>query len=140
MYGRYGIDELYKFSIIIFLILITTNIFIRSKIILIIERLLFIIIIYRTLSKNKEKRRLENQKYLHIKNKLLHKIKNIKKRWNDRNTHMYRKCPKCKTTLRLPLKKGKHTVKCPKCQNRFKVKCIRNEKIKVEIIKNKSKK
>ena len=48
---------------------------------------------------------------------------------------MYKKCPKCKQKIRLPLKKGEHTVKCPKCGNRFDVKCKKDEKIKVEIVK-----
>ena len=29
---------------------------------------------------------------------------------------MYKKCPSCRQKIRLPLKKGKHKVKCPKCQ------------------------
>ena len=48
---------------------------------------------------------------------------------------MYKKCPKCKQKLRLPLKKGIHTVKCPNCKEKFEVKCNRNEKVKVEIVK-----
>ena len=35
----------------------------------------------------------------------------------------------------VPLKKGKHTVKCPNCGNKFDVACHKDEKIKVEIIK-----
>lgn len=33
---------------------------------------------------------------------------------------MYKKCPNCRQKIRLPLKKGKHTVKCPKCSNNVK--------------------
>ena len=44
-------------------------------------------------------------------------------------------CPKCKQKIRLPLKKGTHTVKCPNCNNRFEVKCKKDEKIKVEVVK-----
>lgn len=139
LYGRYGIDELYKFSIVLYFILVIINLFLKSAIIEAIELLLFIIILYRSLSKNKKARKKENDKYLHIKNKISKKINLIKKRWNDRNTHMYKKCPKCKTILRLPLKKGNHTVKCPECKNRFQVKCRRCEKVKVEVIRNKPK-
>lgn len=31
--------------------------------------------------------------------------------------------------------RGVHTAKCPNCGNSFKVKCKRDEKIKVEIVK-----
>ena len=42
MIGRYGIDELYKVLSIVYFILILVNIFIRSKIITILEILLII--------------------------------------------------------------------------------------------------
>ena len=78
---------------------------------------------------------LENDKYLEIKDKIIKLFDYNKKKYKDRNTHMYKKCPKCKQKIRLPLKKGKHTVKCPNCGNRFDVACHKDEKIKVEIIK-----
>lgn len=135
MIGRYGIDDLYKLLFIIYTILIIINIFIRSIILNIISLLLVVIIFYRYFSKNIKQRRKENDIYLKYKNKLLNKINFIKRKHKDRNTHMYKKCPKCKQKIRLPLKKGKHTVKCPKCSHKFEVKCHRNEKIKVEIVK-----
>ena len=60
MIGRYGIDDLYKVLLVIYTILILINIFIRSKIIAVIEVLLIIIMIYRILSKNIYQRRKEN--------------------------------------------------------------------------------
>lgn len=135
MYGRYQIDELYKFIIIVTLILIIINIFIQSIIIDIIVLILLTIATLRYLSKDKVKRRKENQKYLLIKNKIIKKYNYYKRRYQDRNTHTYRKCKNCKQKIRLPLKKGKHKVKCPNCGTYFTVNCHRNEKIKVEIVK-----
>ena len=135
MIGRYGIDELYKVLSIVYFILILVNIFIRSKIITILEILLIIIIFYRFLSKNIKQRRKENDLYLKIKNKVVSVFNYNKKKYKDRNTHMYKKCPNCGQKIRLPLKKGKHTVKCPKCNYKFEVKCHKNEKVKVEIVK-----
>ena len=135
MNGRYGPDELYKFLLIICLIIIILNIFIDTIILRIFELLIFVIALYRFLSKKKIKRSKKNKKYL----ELVDNIKNFftyqKKKYQDRNTHMYKKCPRCKQKIRLPLRKGKHTVKCPSCGERFKVKCKKNEKIKVEIVK-----
>ena len=128
LYGRYGVDELYKFGVLLYFILVIINIIFKSNIISLLETILFIIIMYRAFSKNINKRKKENAKYLKIKNKIINKFKNIKKRWTDRNTHMYKKCPKCKQTLRLPLKKGTHTVKCRKCGDRFQVKCKKTRK------------
>lgn len=138
MYGRYGIDDLYRVGIILYFILFLINILLKSSFINLLEFLILCIIIFRAFSKNIKARRKENQIYLDIKNNTKKKLLQIKRRWNDRNTHMYKKCPKCKTTLRLPLNKGSHMVKCPKCYERFSVKCHRNEKVKVEVIKNKS--
>ena len=135
MKDRYGVDELYKFLILICFILLVINTFISNNIIRLIEVLLIVIIFYRYISKNIKLRKQENDKYLEIKNKIIKLFDYNKKKYKDRNTHMYKKCPKCKQKIRLPLKKGKHTVKCPNCGNRFDVACHKDEKIKVEIIK-----
>lgn len=105
MIGRYGIDDLYKVLLVIYTILILINIFIRSKIIAVIEVLLIIIMIYRVLSKNIYQRRKENDMYLKIKNKILSTYNYNKKKYKDRNTYMYKKCPNCRQKIRLPLKK-----------------------------------
>ena len=62
MYGRYGVDELYKLGVVLWIILSIINIFINSRIITIIELLLIVIIIYISLSKNIVKR-----KYIKVK-------------------------------------------------------------------------
>ena len=135
MKDRYGIDELYKFLLLICFVLIVINTFISNNIIRLFEVLLVVIIFYRYMSKNIKLRKKENDKYLEIKDKIIKLFDYNKKKYKDRNTHMYKKCPKCKQKIRLPLKKGKHTVKCPNCGNRFDVACHKDEKIKVEIIK-----
>jgi DNA-directed RNA polymerase subunit RPC12/RpoP len=135
MKDRYGVDELYKFLLLICFVLIVINTFISNNIIRLFEVLLIVIIFYRYMSKNIKLRKKENDKYLEIKDKIIKLFDYNKKKYKDRNTHMYKKCPKCKKKIRLPLKKGKHTVKCPNCGNRFDVACHKDEKIKVEIIK-----
>ena len=135
MKDRYGIDELYKFLLLICFVLIVINTFISNNIIRLFEVLLIVIIFYRYMSKNIKLRKKENDKYLEIKNKIIKLFDYNKKKYKDRNTHMYKKCPKCKQKIRLPLKKGKHTVKCPNCGNKFDVTCHKDEKIKVKIVK-----
>ena len=137
MQGRNGIDDLYKFCFIIFIIIYIIDLFINSFILNIIEILLLIIMFYRFLSKDLVNRKRENNFYLKYRKIIINRIGILNKRWKDRNSYIYRKCPKCKNILRLPLKKGNHMCKCPKCGNRFKVRCFRNEKIRVEVIKNK---
>ena len=62
MYGRYGLDKLSKFSLQILFILFLSNILFRIKYLFIIELLLLLLIIFRTLSKNIYARNKENQK------------------------------------------------------------------------------
>ena len=133
--GRYGPDELYRFLLIVCLIIIIVNMFVNSVILRVLELIVFGIALYRFLSKKKSKRSKENNKYLGVRDKIKNFFDYQKKKYSDRNTHMYKKCPKCKQKLRLPLKKGIHTVKCPNCKEKFEVKCNRNEKVKVEIVK-----
>lgn len=135
MYGRNGADDLYIFCIVLYFIIAFINIFIKSIYLNSFEIILFALIIFRSLSKNIIKRQKENRIYLELKEKICKFFRIRKRIIRDWNTNLYRKCPKCKTMLKLPLKKGKHTVKCPHCENRFQVKCRRNEKLKIEIIK-----
>ena len=135
MKDRYGVDDLYKFLLLICFVLLVINTFISNNVIRLFEVLLIVIIFYRYMSKNIKLRKKENDKYLEIKDKIIKLFDYNKKKYKDRNTHMYKKCPKCKQKIRLPLNKGKHTVKCPNCGNRFDVACHKDEKIKVEIIK-----
>ena len=138
LYGRYGADELYQFFLILYLVLFVVNIFLNNIIIFWIQTFIIVVTFYRMFSRNIKKRRKEDNIYLGIINKFKKKFELIGRKWNDRNTHMYKKCKHCKTVLRLPLKKGIHTVKCPNCKERFEVKCRKDEKIEVEVIKKKS--
>ena len=136
MYGRYGIDDLYKFLFELYIILIILNLFINSKIITILELLIVIIMFYRFFSKKIYNRSNENQKCLRIKKKVLKPFKNLKRNIKDKD-HIYKKCPKCKTTLKLPIpdKRGIKHAKCPKCKKKVTLLALKKEK--VEIIKNK---
>ena len=78
--------------------------------------------LFRMFSRKIYKRRAENEKFLKIWNPIKNKFRLMKNKRRDRKTHVYKKCPKCKAVLRLPKQKGKHTVRCPKCSERFDVK------------------
>lgn len=139
MYGRYGIDDLYKFLFKLFFCLILVNLIFHNTILFYIELFLFVIAIYRVLSKNIYRRRKENDMFLNIKKKLLKPFSNLKRNYRDRKTYVYKKCRYCKTTLRLPLpsKRGINHVKCPECKKRLTLFSLRKEKI--EIIRTKRK-
>ena len=63
--------------------------------------------LYRFLSRDLEKRSLENRRFLTWKSKL-----------TDRHNRYYR-CPNCKQTVRVPKGRGKICIKCPKCSEKF---------------------
>ena len=136
MYGRYGPDDLYKLLFKLYIALIFINIFINSRILLLLELLVIFIMFYRFFSKNIYKRSRENQKYLKLKKKLLKPFSNINRNIKDKD-HIYKKCRKCKTTLKLPVpsKRGIKHAKCPKCKRRVTVLALK--KLKIEIIKGK---
>lgn len=121
--GRYGIDELYKFLFILFWIIAILSIFIRNPIIHLLEILICVFMFYRSLSRNIYKRQSENMRYLKMRDKVKGKITLQKRKWSERKTHIYRKCPNCKAEIRLPKKKGKHVCTCPRCKKDFEVKC-----------------
>ena len=85
-------------------------------------------------------------KIIHVDDKVINTItrpfQNLIRNFKDRKTHVYKKCSKCKTTLKLPLPKtrGINHAKCPECSNRVTLFTLRKqqpEKIKVEVIKKK---
>ena len=138
MQGRYGVDELYRFLFIVYIISFIINIFLKNIYLEYFGLLLVIFIFYRVLSKNIKQRAKENKIYLKIKNSFTKPIINIKQTISDKE-HIYKKCPKCKTTLKLPIpyKKGIKHTKCPKCNKRLTLLILKNQK--VEIINKKKK-
>ncbi len=63
--------------------------------------------IFRMLSRNTYKRYEENRKYL----RFMERIK-------DRE-HKYFDCPRCRQSVRVPRGKGKISITCPKCKEKF---------------------
>ncbi len=136
MYGRYGIDELYS-ALFIFeiIILVLSAVFqvigyastpfaVISGVLYAISIGLLVFAIYRMMSKKIDKRRRENMWFLRQKAKLKKAFKPKTRRVSAMDTqyHIFRACPHCSATLRLPREKGKHTVRCPRCSKTFKIK------------------
>ncbi len=121
MQGRYGIDQFYNFLLITYTIILVLNLFIGSIFLSLIDMALFVYMFFRVFSKNIYKRQKENRKYLELSKKPKSFFAMTKNRIRDRKTHVYKTCPACKSTLRLPKIKGKHTAVCPRCAKRFDV-------------------
>ena len=132
MKGRYGVDKLTRFIVKIYFILVIVNLFINNKVLYLMELIILFIMFYRVLSKKIYKRSNENQLFLKIKNNLLKSFKKIERNKKDKE-HIYKKCYKCKTILKLPLpsKRGLKKAKCPKCGKRVRFITFKEEKIEV---------
>jgi predicted RNA-binding Zn-ribbon protein involved in translation (DUF1610 family) len=122
MQGRYGIDKLFYGICGTAIVISFINIFTRSTVMQILTYLLLIWAFFRVLSKKVSKRAEENRKFCKIWDKFTGNFRLLKRMWTDRKTHSYVKCSNCKKILRLPKKKGVHTVKCPNCGDSFRVK------------------
>lgn len=111
MTGRYGTDKLNMVILVAGLVACILAMFIRMPLINLILILLSYALmgwaIFRSLSRNTYKRYQENRRYL----MLLQKLK-------DRE-HRYYSCPRCRQSVRVPRGKGKISISCPKCREKF---------------------
>ena len=126
-YGMYGVDHLswtllFAYIAVSFVSGFIPNVWVRLALRLL--GLSFVAyMVFRLLSRNLYSRRKENAAF----KKGFDKIKAFFKLQRDRirniKKYRYRKCPHCKAVLQLPLpkKKGKNSVVCPKCRERFSV-------------------
>ena len=119
MAGRNGADRFYHFLIALCFVIIVINVFVNSVILSVLELSVLIYATFRVLSKNIYKRQAENRAFLKLTEKPRKHFELVKCKIRDRKTHVYKKCPACKSNLRLPRERGKHTVVCPRCGNRF---------------------
>ena len=105
MYGRYGADELYRFTNIVFFVLVLVNCFVRTWIIYVMLLGILMWQFSRLFSRNIPARQRENRKYLSMRNAFTGFFKRTYMRIRDYRSFRYRRCPSCRATLRLPAKK-----------------------------------
>ena len=124
--GRNGPDALYYASFAASLVFIfLSGFFSNSPLWLIVFTLLYFLsfayALFRFFSRNVAKRRKENAAFFRFCRALTMPLRRLTLRIRQRKTHVFRKCPACRATLRLSRIPGEHTVRCPSCQNRFSV-------------------
>ena len=118
MQGRYGIDQLNSFLMIVCVICFIVNMFIGSIVLTFIAYGTWLFVIFRMFSKNIYARNRENDKYLNFFSPLSRWLK-LKLMSKQDPSNKYFSCPKCKQMVRVPKGHGTVVVTCPNCQNKF---------------------
>ena len=107
MYGRYGPDELNTALLIFGAVLAVAGMLFSLPLLTVLSYAPLGWLLFRMFSRNLNRRRLENQKYLQFFARL-----------KDRESCYY-SCPRCRQTVRVPRGRGKINIHCPKCGNQF---------------------
>ena len=122
MYGRNGADALNWAIFVLYLLILVLSALVapmttRVWVYTLFNALSFalaVVYIFRAFSRNLDKRRAENARFLQWWTPKRQAVRNWNFRRRDQE-HCYIKCRHCGTRLRLPRGKGKIQVTCPKC-------------------------
>ncbi len=107
MYGRYGPDQLNNVLLICGVVLAVLGMLFSRPLLTVLSYCPLGYCIFRMFSRNVNRRRLENQRFMQFISRL-----------RDRNSRYY-SCPRCHQTVRVPRGRGKINIHCPKCGNQF---------------------
>lgn len=118
MAGRYGGDQLNLFLIVLYLVLYVVFLFTRLLVFELLGTVVLVLTLFRCLSRNLERRRAENNRFLQIVRPIWRKWAAFRARAHDKE-HRYFKCPNCGQLMRVPKGKGRITVHCRACGAAF---------------------
>jgi len=111
MMGRYGTDKLNMALLCAGCVFCVLGLLIElpalDVLVALLSYALLFLVIFRSLSRNTYKRYQENRKYLML-----------VQRFKDKE-HRYYDCPRCRQQVRVPRGKGKISITCPKCKEKF---------------------
>ena len=123
MYGRNGPDQLSLAMVWSALLLDIVGAFIKNEtvggILGLVSSVLLFVSLFRIFSRNLQKRRAENGKFLEkVWWPLKRKFGKARQQSQDKE-HKYFTCPNCRTVCRVPRGKGKIVITCPKCRGQI---------------------
>lgn len=123
MQGRYGVDQLSKFLLVVGVIFVLISALFGSHPVALLFYFLgwaFVIYCYfRVFSRNIPKRYAENQAFLAKTFRIRNFFQSQKNIWKQRKVYHIYTCPSCRQKIRIPKGKGKIEVRCPKCGTTF---------------------
>ena len=121
-YGRYGADTLYFFLFGLSLAVCVVGRVLHLTVVHLLSWLPLLYAVWRAMSRNHAKRRKENERFTAFFRRVARPFSLLFACIRYRKTHVFRRCPLCRNTLRLPRVKGAHTVRCPRCNRLFETK------------------
>ena len=111
MVGRYGTDRLNMVILSVGLVASLLSVIFKfapvNLVLFFLSYGMMFWAIFRTLSRKTYKRYQENRKFLQLMGRM-----------KDRE-HRYFDCPKCRQMVRVPRGKGKISITCPRCREKF---------------------
>ncbi len=118
MYGRYGNDQLNMVLVLLSLALYLVFAVTSWTFLYAVSFMLMAAALFRCLSRNYDRRRAENGKFLSLVQPVTswYRLRRTIRRDKD---HCYFKCPNCGQQLRVPRGKGRITVTCRGCGASF---------------------
>ena len=118
MYGRYGNDQLNMVLVLLSLALYLVFAVTSWTFLYAVSFMLMALALFRCLSRNYDRRRAENGKFLSLVQPVTrwYRLRRTIRRDKD---HCYFKCPNCGQQLRVPRGKGRITVTCRGCGASF---------------------
>ena len=119
MAGRYGGDQLSRFLSAVSMVLILLSLLTRGSLLWLLAVAVLVLNYYRIFSRNMEKRRAENARYLQRRQAVTQAWRDRRDRWSQRRDYCFFRCPSCRAMLRVPRGKGRIRVTCRKCGNAF---------------------
>ena len=118
MYGRYGNDQLNMVLVLLSLALYLVFAVTSWTFLYAVSFMLMAVALFRCLSRNYDRRRAENGKFLSLVQPVTrwYRLRRTIRRDKD---HCYFKCPNCGQQLRVPRGKGRITETCRGCGASF---------------------
>ena len=110
--GRNGIDDLGRALLWGGLVIMVLSSLLGITFLYSMSLVLFCYVYIRAFSRNLEKCRQQNEKYLSWRD-----FRRL--RFQQRKTHKFYRCPKCKQPLRVPKGKGRISITCRNCGEHF---------------------
>lgn len=118
MQGRYGQDRLSQHLCGAALILMVGAMFFPYVWLSVLAFFCIVWSVFRSLSKNVDKRGKEAAAYEKLLSKPSAAIKRYKRQWTERKTHRFFRC-RCGAVVRVPKGRGKIEITCPKCKGQM---------------------